>query len=839
MSVTPKKISQEQYRNAGVIIVLCSAAVYAIGALANLKEEAYFGIFLANYAASVVYGCAIIFSRRLREGPDGLHCFILCLVLDLISAYALNHMIPVFEASVPWFTCTLVMVGAAYTVMGYMNRMQTWLRIPTAFVLGAGFILFVYLSCFLMPLYPIGLLGCVFLGISLHTLVPIFFVIFTIKWLIEVGRGYKYVTAGFFAGLIFSLTVIIIFSLQWNRIDRLVNRSYQRSLIADNTELPSWIKVAQRLPDNWLAEKYLKYDLVYTTPKSSNDWLGWNMPSRNFDEVRKHDPLVMIASFFNGQPSIKEEERIRILQSGFGARHKTLERLWRGDDLVTSNVVSNIRIWPELRLAYTEKTLTISRTEEQGRGWGDQEAIYTFHLPEGGVVTALSLWINNKEEKGILTTKGKADSAYRQIVGGERRDPSVVHWQEGNTVSVRVYPVPPAGNRIFKIGITAPLSFAAGHLHYDNIYFEGPDAAKAKEIVQVDWEGKTYQGIMSGFEPNGKNRFIKERDYEKDWQLSFPAPAMHSNAFSFNGKTYAIKAFQPQRTAADFKTVYLDMNDTWTKQECADVMDALKGKEVYVFDDGLIPLRNGNNESIFKRMAGYHFSLFPLQEIEKPATALLITKSGKTAPDINDLKDCDFGSRLDTWLQQGTKLKVFNLGTDLNPYLKTLKEHRAFLYEQGDVILLKQLLEQGRFAADAENQDRVVIDNAGIAIERSEGTAAAVNAPDHLMRLFAYNHLMQQLKQGLYTNHETDSTLVTEAQDAYVVSPLSSLVVLETVADYERFDIKNSKNSLQNASLKSKGAVPEPEEWALIIIAVCMLFLLYRKKYLSNLWSRF
>jgi hypothetical protein len=49
------------------------------------------------------------------------------------------------------------------------------------------------------------------------------------------------------------------------------------------------------------------------------------------------------------------------------------------------------------------------------------------------------------------------------------------------------------------------------------------------------------------------------------------------------------------------------------------------------------------------------------------------------------------------------------------------------------------------------------------------------------------------------------------------------MVVLETQDDYKRFNIKDSRNSLKNASLKSKGAVPEPHEWALIIIACFVL----------------
>jgi hypothetical protein len=59
---------------------------------------------------------------------------------------------------------------------------------------------------------------------------------------------------------------------------------------------------------------------------------------------------------------------------------------------------------------------------------------------------------------------------------------------------------------------------------------------------------------------------------------------------------------------------------------------------------------------------------------------------------------------------------------------------------------------------------------------------------------------------------------VDEAATAYVVSPVSSLVVLETKEDYERFGIKDKDNSLHNATKNSSGAVPEPHEWALIIV---------------------
>ena len=80
----------------------------------------------------------------------------------------------------------------------------------------------------------------------------------------------------------------------------------------------------------------------------------------------------------------------------------------------------------------------------------------------------------------------------------------------------------------------------------------------------------------------------------------------------------------------------------------------------------------------------------------------------------------------------------------------------------------------------------------------------------------------------------TNSELIPEevydlCDEAYIVSPVSSLIVLETQKDYERFDIDESVNSLKNANLKDSGAVPEPHEWALIAVVLAIITLVYFK----------
>ena len=92
------------------------------------------------------------------------------------------------------------------------------------------------------------------------------------------------------------------------------------------------------------------------------------------------------------------------------------------------------------------------------------------------------------------------------------------------------------------------------------------------------------------------------------------------------------------------------------------------------------------------------------------------------------------------------------------------------------------------------------------------------NAPDHLARLYAYNDIMRRIGADYFKDDFINEALVDEASSAYVVSPVSSLIVLETKEDYKRFDITDKENSLHNASKQSSGAVPEPHEWALIVL---------------------
>ncbi len=845
LKIIRKRFNDNVYQS-GLVFLSISLIVFLMPDFLPdlIPIEEGFVWFCINHTITVFYFCVLLFSGRLRKGREGLHPFFLFLLMFLVSAYSLNRYFTIFEVSTTWFAITIVLCAVNYAAFAFLRVMPVPVRVAMFCLLGLSFCCFLYMTIYVGTYMIFGIIASFFFGISLHAFVPLLFSLYTIRLFLRSYAKKRAYKLAFLSGIGTTLLIVMVYSVVWRvkvvEMDRICQKSVTRG-----TYLPGWLNVAQHISPDFITERILKADMVYTTP---NTWGGSDSffgvgPSR-WNEGKTHDPLVMIAAALGGNSAMYEEERIKVLKSTYDSRYQAEERLWSGDDLQTTHVQTAARIWPRLRMAYTEKTVSVRnmRNASRGRWRNSEEAIYIFHLPEGAVVSSLSLWINNKEEKGILTTKAKADSAYKTIVGVEQRDPSVVHWQEGNTVTVRVFPILDNEERQFKIGITAPLSLEHGKLIYRNIYFDGPSTVGTGEHVDVSFETPPVGLDKSGiFSKESDGRLTAAGSYMPDWEVSFKDEGLVHKLFSHNNQVFTLSPYRKELAAADISDVYLDVNNAWSKQEYNSALALLKNKRVWVYaDDKMEQVTGENSTGLFEQAAENRFSLFPFFQITQPATALVITKGVANSPAISDLEEVSlmqdqnnmertpFIRALKKWLGGNQHVMLYNLGGELSPYLRTLKECRTFRYDQGDIAGLQNLLDDHRFPASIENDNCVVIETAGMTITRTPGTEVST-APDHLKRLFAYNHIMHAMGPHLLTGGAESDTLVAEAAEAYVVTPLSSLVVLETQADYDRFNIEDSNNSLKNAGLKGKGSVPEPHEWLLIVLGLLLIaYLKYR-----------
>jgi XrtN system VIT domain protein len=268
--------------------------------------------------------------------------------------------------------------------------------------------------------------------------------------------------------------------------------------------------------------------------------------------------------------------------------------------------------------------------------------------------------------------------------------------------------------------------------------------------------------------------------------------------------------------------VYLDWNHSWSCDEAEVVWQLVQRYPVYAFTTELVRLDETNYQDVFKELRKRTFSLFPLHTIREPGRALLVSKSDGPTPNLNDLKNSGFYDGTLEFLAKKQPLRVYHLGPHLSPYLKTLGEFRALQLDYGTPEALASLLKGGWFLQSPERDGLVSVGRSGMLIAATDAPAVTT-APDHLLRLFAYNDILRKVGSDYGKPEALREELATAARQAHVVTPLSSLVVLETQKDYDRFGITASKDSLQNASIHSAGAVPEPHEWLLILTAVLVM----------------
>ncbi|WP_460634786.1 XrtN system VIT domain-containing protein [Larkinella harenae] len=824
------KVFQELDVRWGLLWVGLSALLFAGYDYYVLRHEDQhsFLVFMIHYAIAIAYTIDLLKEKKLRflgeQPPEGRSARMAALVLWLLSAYALNRNLPVFQESVPWLQGLLVLSGLLMLGVAWLDKLPVRGQQGLVFGLAVVWGLFFYQALYLFLYYFFGVPGILLLGIGVHAFIPLLIAVTIGRILWRSWIQHEHRQPAVVAGLLVPVFVLVWFLYQWTQVDTQVRYESNAANARKDDEFPVWLLLAQRLPDNWVTDRYLKAGTKYS---QAGDQAGSLFGAKV--EYQRHDPLVYIATAYQRPVTAgnSDMDKAKIVRTKYGFRHQTEERLWRGTALRTTNVLTQARIYPEYRLAYTEKTLQV----QNGDRWSPQEALYTFHVPEGAVVTSLSLWINGREEKGRLTTKARANAAYRTIVGVESRDPAVVHWHEGNRVTVRVFPCPPNGTRQFKIGITSPLRLenrldGPAQLVYENSWFEGPDGQIATETVKLNFSQKPHHPVWPDFLKPGwldkpvEHEIISESTYQPLWEFRFDAPPLAPNGFRFGSNTYALQSVRQQTEVFNPTAIFLDLNQNWSENETDAVLKMVGTRPVWVYDEGLVRLTPQNRKELTERLRQQRFSVFPFYRIPNRASALLVTKGAEMGPYLNDLAGSAYEKGLKHDPVNQPALRTFCLSKP-SELVKTLSELGIFQTDYGTLRELQGLLTKNRFFRQTHGDDTVVLPQSGVRIVRTpnaKNTVSIANIPDHVFRLYAYTHLLKQIGRSYLADNYTQDSFLADAQQANIVSPVSSLIVLETQEDYDRFGIRKSRDGLENATLKNTGAVPEPHEWALLLL---------------------
>lgn len=789
----------------------------------NSRDNVFLNHFFLIAALTLIYFVVYLvkefMANRLRFKKYSHKAFAFVVVMLSIGCFSLNEEVRFFAPTVTWLTWALGLTYTALVCYAYFDELPGWLKVPVYTLLGTGALITGMYTFMLIPIMPFAAIGIIFFGLGLYLFAPLFSFIIFIKALRKEKWAYLKFSV---SGIVLPLIVAAVFIAGLIRVDMKVDK-----LMAENqSNLPDWLYLDMHLEEDWLTQYYLLGDVRYSADGIMRTING------NSSRQQYFDPVVEFFGVVSNHNTLDYNDRLKMLEARYDFRHMRQRRLWGGNNLVTTDVETDIQVWPEYRMAYVDQEIVIHYdVNESGWGRSTQEGIYTFYLPDGAVASSLSLWIDGKEEFSRLTTKSKADSAYKTIVGVERRDPALLHWQEGNTLVVTVFPCTVKEDRRFSLGITVPLKFDGTQLELPHIAFNGPYLKGTNEVTTIRHGNGGKLAVMDvpmRFTAQGDS-LVYDGPYKGEWDVKLAPVPLATQGFSFDGHSYSLKPYK--EAFAPFNPTYigLDINESWQPEEISQLAELFKDKTIFVPLRGtLIELDSAKTDPLFEQQMNRRYSVFPFGSVKDPSNWLIITKTSTPGVLPNLLAGTFIDKQIKYYFSDSMgRFQMLDIGTENSLYLNTFRQFGVINYHKASVADIGEWHVQGKFPAFNDNPTEIELENSQMTIVEDSNAVVNANVPDHLLRLFAYNKVLHNMGGSYFKKNYVEQEHVALAKLAHVVTPVSSMVVLETVKDYERFGIEESKNSLKNAGDKSAGAVPEPHEWALIILSVAMMGWLY------------
>ena len=140
-------------------------------------EGETFTLFVVHYVLAIVYAIYLLsagmYGIRKSWKKENLSGTIILLNLFLVSAFALNREMTVFEESVEWLCVYIAVASVTLLSFHYYNFLPTWINKLQHLFLGSGIVLFIYQALFVAKIYGVASIGIIFFGIGAHAFVPI------------------------------------------------------------------------------------------------------------------------------------------------------------------------------------------------------------------------------------------------------------------------------------------------------------------------------------------------------------------------------------------------------------------------------------------------------------------------------------------------------------------------------------------------------------------------------------------------------------------------------------------------------------------------------------------
>jgi TonB family protein len=116
---------------------------------------------------------------------------------------------------------------------------------------------------------------------------------------------------------------------------------------------------------------------------------------------------------------------------------------------------------------------------------GQSEAVIRLPVPRGAAVTDAVLWVNDKPMRGAFVERQRARDIYTSIVT-RRRDPALVTWDGPGWIAVSIFPLEKNRPRRFELEWVEPAAVADGRIQYRVPIVAEGDRVVGRASMSVD-----------------------------------------------------------------------------------------------------------------------------------------------------------------------------------------------------------------------------------------------------------------------------------------------------------------------------------------------------------------
>jgi len=118
-------------------------------------------------------------------------------------------------------------------------------------------------------------------------------------------------------------------------------------------------------------------------------------------------------------------------------------------------------------------------------GEGQSEALIRLPVPRGAAITDAFLWVNDKPMRGAFVERQRAAAVYTTITT-RRRDPALIAWDGPGWIALSIFPLEKDRARRLELEWVEPAAIADGHVQYRVPIVAEGERIVGRAVIKVD-----------------------------------------------------------------------------------------------------------------------------------------------------------------------------------------------------------------------------------------------------------------------------------------------------------------------------------------------------------------